>query len=67
MLPRRRNLPFALTITFALIVKVIILMAMHKAFFAAPLVKKMRMPTAQVEQHLLGTPAVPAIHDKAKP
>ncbi len=47
------RLPFALTITLVLIVKVALLFLMYKAFFAAPQAKKMRMPTAQVEQHLL--------------
>ncbi len=65
MLSRRRGLPFALTITLALVLKVILLMALHKAFFSQPQVKKMRMPTEKVEQHLLGTPPLPAIPPKA--
>jgi len=52
----RTGLPLWLAITLALLVKVLILMALHKAFFAAPQAKKMRMPTPVVEQHLLGTP-----------
>lgn len=51
------RMPLALAITLALIVKVILLTMLHKAFFSAPQVKKMRMPTARVEQHLLSQPA----------
>ncbi|ATQ78134.1 hypothetical protein CR152_29200 [Massilia violaceinigra] len=50
------RLPFALAITLVLVLKVVILFMLHKAFFSTPQVKKMRMPTAQVEQHLLDTP-----------
>jgi len=60
MRPRLHGMPLAVTITLTLIVKVIILMMLHKAFFSAPQVKKMRMPTAKVEQHLLNTPSSPA-------
>ncbi|MES2898759.1 MAG: cytochrome oxidase putative small subunit CydP [Pseudomonadota bacterium] len=67
MFPRRRGWPFWLTITLALVVKVIVLMAMHKAFFSAPQVKKMRMPTEKVERHLLGPASVPALPTKATP
>ena len=56
MLERLHGLPLAATITVALVVKVIILYLLHAAFFSAPPVKKMRMPTAKVEQHLLGAP-----------
>jgi hypothetical protein len=56
MRPRPHGIPLAVTITLTLIVKVIILTMLHKAFFSAPQVKKMRMPTAKVEQHLLNTP-----------
>lgn len=65
------RLPFALAITLALVVKVALLYVLYKAFFAAPQVKKMRMPTAQVEQHLLSAPATPQVSpsppSKAKP
>ncbi|HEY0064048.1 MAG TPA: hypothetical protein VGC21_18170 [Telluria sp.] len=54
MRPRPHGMPLGLAITLALIVKVIILMMLHKAFFSAPQAKKMRMPTPVVEQHLLG-------------
>ncbi|MES2317300.1 MAG: cytochrome oxidase putative small subunit CydP [Pseudomonadota bacterium] len=64
---RLHGMPLALAITLALIVKVIILMALHKAFFSAPQAKKMRMPTATVEQHLLGNPPLPVSAPKAQP
>jgi hypothetical protein len=61
MRPARRGMPLWLAITLALIVKLLILMMLHKAFFSAPQAKKMRMPSATVEQHLLGHPStVPA-------
>ncbi|UOD28160.1 hypothetical protein INH39_22195 [Massilia violaceinigra] len=50
------RLPFALAITLVLVLKAVILFMLYKAFFSTPQVKKMRMPTAQVEQHLLATP-----------
>ena len=53
MLRRLHRMPLGLTITLALVVKVLILFMLHKAFFSAPQVKKMRMPTEKVEQHLL--------------
>jgi hypothetical protein len=43
----------ALAITLALLLKVLILYGLWSAFFSRPQVKHMRMPTAQVEQHLL--------------
>ena len=52
-----RRLPFAATITLAIVLKLILLFALYKAFFSTPQVKKMRMPTARIEQHLLDTPA----------
>jgi len=52
-----QRLPFALAITLALALKLVLLFVLYKAFFAAPQVKKMRMPTARVEQHLLDAPA----------
>ena len=74
------RLPFALAITLALIVKLVLLFVLYKAFFSAPQVKKMRMPTVQVEQHLLSrspapaaalpagaTSAHPTVPSKAKP
>jgi membrane protein implicated in regulation of membrane protease activity len=56
------RLPFALAITLVLVLKVALLYLLYKAFFAAPQVKKMRMPTAQVEQHLLNRPARASQH-----
>ena len=57
---RRPGPPLWLAIALALAAKIILLMALHKAFFAAPQAKKMRMPTPAVEQHLLGAgPSVP--------
>jgi hypothetical protein len=55
----RRGLPLAAAITLALIVKLIILSLLWKAFFSQPQAKKMRLPTAQVEQHLLNNPDSP--------
>nr|WP_315219008.1 cytochrome oxidase putative small subunit CydP [uncultured Duganella sp.] len=57
-LRRRYGTPLALAITLALIVKALILYGLWHAFFSAPQVKHMRMPTAKVEQHLL-PPAQP--------
>lgn len=65
MQARPRGMPLALTITVTLVVKIIILTLLHKAFFSAPQAKKMRMPTHKVEQHLLSSPPLPA--PKAKP
>ena len=63
---RPHSLPLAVAITLALIVKLVLLFMLHKAFFSAPQVKHMRMPTARVEQHLLGaSPSIPA--PKAQP
>jgi hypothetical protein len=65
---RPRGIPLAVAITTALIVKVIILFMLHKAFFSAPQVKKMRMPTEKVEQHLLSSPPPQSPPDlKAQP
>lgn len=60
------GMPLWLAITLALLVKIAILTALHRAFFAAPQAKKMRMPTPAVEQHLLGTPP-PLPLPKAQP
>jgi hypothetical protein len=49
----------ALAITLALVVKALILYGLWLAFFSAPLAKHMRMPTAQVEQHLLAPRSSP--------
>lgn len=57
--------PLAVTIGVTLIVKVIILTLLHKAFFSAPQAKKMRMPTEKVERHFLSNPVLPL--PKAKP
>jgi hypothetical protein len=57
MRPRLGNMPFALAITLALLLKVLLLSLLWKAFFSAPQTKKMRLPTAVVEQHLLNTPS----------
>ena len=63
---RARGMPLYLAIGLALAAKILILTLLYQAFFAAPQAKKMRMPTAQVEQHLLGTPPpIPA--PKAQP
>jgi hypothetical protein len=61
---RPRTLPLALAITLALILKVLLLSLLWKAFFSNPPTKKMRLPTAVVEQHLLNTPAPKDRHDR---
>ncbi len=53
--PGRHSL--ALTITIALIVKILLLYTLWQLFFSHPQTKKMRLPTAQVENHLLVVPA----------
>ncbi len=55
--PRRSSVSLALTITLALILKLLLLALLWKVFFSTPQIKKMRLPTSQVEQHLLATPA----------
>ncbi|MES2015929.1 MAG: cytochrome oxidase putative small subunit CydP [Pseudomonadota bacterium] len=57
MRPRRGGMSLTLAITLALVLKVILLTLLYQAFFAAPQAKKMRVPAAQVEQHLLGNTA----------
>jgi hypothetical protein len=57
MRARPGGMPLWLAITLALLLKMILLTLLYRAFFAAPQAKKMRMPTATVEQHLLGAPA----------
>ena len=49
------GMPLPLAITLALIVELIVLFMLHKAFFSAPLARHMRVPAAQVEQHMLNT------------
>lgn len=66
MLDRLHGLPLAATITAALVVKVVILFMLHKAFFSAPQVKKMRMPTEKVERHLLNSQPSPPAPPTAK-
>ena len=61
-----RGMPLYLAITLALVAKILILTLLYQAFFSAPQAKKMRMPAAQVEQHLLGTPP-PLPAPKAQP
>ena len=53
--PSRSSLAFAISI--ALIVKILLLYTLWYVFFSHPQTKKMRLPTAQVEQHLLAAPA----------
>ncbi|MCW5299614.1 cytochrome oxidase putative small subunit CydP [Herbaspirillum lusitanum] len=52
-LPRLTKLPLGAEIALILVVKIALLMLLAKTFFSEPQAKKMRMPTAQVEQHLL--------------
>jgi NhaP-type Na+/H+ or K+/H+ antiporter len=56
---RRKGMPLAVAITLALVLKVILLTVIYQVSFSKPQVKKMRMPTANVEQHLLNTPRKP--------
>lgn len=56
------RMPLALAITLALVAKIAILVLLHEAFFSAPLAKKMRVPAAQVERHLLDSPVPPKAH-----
>jgi hypothetical protein len=68
MRARPAGMPLALAITLALVAKIVILTLLYKTFFSAPQAKHMRMPSAQVEQHLLGKPVpVPAPVSKAQP
>lgn len=61
MRPRRlRGASLALAITLAILVKLLLLFGLWKAFFSQPQAKHMRMPTARVEQHLLAPTPVPA-------
>jgi hypothetical protein len=59
--PGRRSL--ALTITLALAMKALLLYGLWYAFFSHPQTKKMRLPTEQVEKHLLAAPA-PTLTEK---
>lgn len=55
---RFTRLPLAVEITLILALKVALLTLLWKAFFSEPQTKKMRMPTALVEQHFLTPQAV---------
>jgi hypothetical protein len=66
MRARPAGMPLALAITLALVAKIVILTLLYQAFFSAPQAKHMRMPTARVEQHLLGNP-VPVSVPKVQP
>jgi hypothetical protein len=50
---RLRGMPLALAIGLALVLKGALLFWLWHAFFSHPQAKHMRMPTAQVQQHLL--------------
>ncbi len=63
---RAQGMPLALAITLALALKGVLLFVLWKAFFAAPQAKHMHMPTAQVEQQVLGTAPSP-VPAKASP
>ena len=52
-LPRLTKLPLGAEIALILVVKIALLTVLAKTFFSEQQAKKMRMPTAQVEQHLL--------------
>jgi hypothetical protein len=53
----RTGLPLWLEITMIIIIKLVSIFLLWKLFFSHPSTKKMRLPTAVVEQHLL-TPAI---------
>jgi len=55
-----RRLPFAVEVALAVLIKLLLLAWLWNAFFSAPQTKKMRLPTAQVEQHLFPTQSVVA-------
>ena len=55
-LPRLTQLPLGAEIALILVVKIALLTVLAKTFFSEPQAKKMRMPTEQVEQHLLASP-----------
>jgi hypothetical protein len=65
--PHFTRLPLALEIALALLIKILILILLWHAFFSTPQTKKMRMPTPQVEQHLLTPPAIAATPNTAAP
>ena len=54
-LPRLSQLPLGVEITLLLLLKITLLFILAKAFFSEPQAKHMHMPTALVEQHLLGS------------
>jgi len=58
-LPRLTKLPLGAEIALILVVKIALLTVLAKTFFAEPQARKMRMPTAQVEQHLLAPASAP--------
>ena len=60
-LPRLTQLPLGAEIALILLVKIAILTVLAKTFFSEPQAKKMRMPTEQVEQHLLAPAPATAI------
>ncbi|MES2126524.1 MAG: cytochrome oxidase putative small subunit CydP [Pseudomonadota bacterium] len=51
----KTRLPLWLAITLALLLKFALLTVLWYAFFRAPQARHMRVPTPQVEQHLLTT------------
>ncbi|MTW09219.1 hypothetical protein GM658_01265 [Pseudoduganella eburnea] len=66
--PARSSL--ATLISIALVIKVALLYALWTLFFSHPQTKKMRLPTAQVENHLLTAPAptnlAPKVNDGSR-
>lgn len=69
MTRRLHGMPLAAAITAALLLKLLILYGLWRAFFAQPQAVHMHMPAARVAQHLLGpadaTPADAAPADAA--
>lgn len=62
--PHVTRLPLALEIALALTIKISLLVLLWYAFFSTPQTRKMRLPTPQVEQHLL-KPVAAAPHAEA--
>ena len=52
------RLPFAVEVMLAVLIKLLVLAWLWHTFFSAPQTKKMRLPTAQVEQHFLSAPQI---------
>ena len=56
----------ARSIALVLVLKALLLYGLWYAFFSQPQTRKMRLPTAQVERHLLAAPAPTTPTEKVK-